>query len=362
MFLTKKIKAYLLRFFTNKKERNFDERDVKKVLFLRYDRIGDMIITTPVFRELKLFDPAIQISVLASKTNQSVLEGNPYIDNIYLNHKNRFFNDLKTLFVLRKKKFDACIEFDHSVIPHAILRLNIINPKIIISVFKTGRYGVKGSELKLYDFYTKKKQNLHFRDICLETLSPFGIKPNSNHYDLFYKDYQKQKAREFIGKFDDKFLIGINLKGAVKGKKIEYEDLEKICLRLYEAHNDIQIIILSEPNNFQNISKKIFKMGLNYVVVSYKTHKISDVAALISQLHLVVTPDTSIVHIASTFNKPVITIHENNKDSYDLFAPTSKLNRTVFSESKNSLRGFSLKLLLSYCFELIHIIKKEDYE
>ena len=45
---------------------------------------------------------------------------------------------------LRKKKFDVCVEFDHSVIPHAILRLNIINPKIVISVSKEGRYGVKG--------------------------------------------------------------------------------------------------------------------------------------------------------------------------------------------------------------------------
>ncbi len=214
----------------------------------------------------------------------------------------------------------------------------------------------------MYDFYTEKKNNLHFRDIWLETLLPFGIKPKSNHYDLFYKDYQEQEAQNFTNEFDDKFLIGINLEGAVKGKKIEYEDLKEICIRLYEAHNDIQIIILSGPNNFQKLKKKIVQMGLDFVVFSYKTDKITDVAALINKLDLVITPDTSIVHIASTFNKPIVTIHENNNDSYDLFAPTSKLNRTVFSKSKNSLSGFSLNLLLSSCSELIKIIKKEDYE
>tara|TARA_B110000967_G_C18857217_1_gene547937 strand:- start:11 stop:1099 length:1089 start_codon:yes stop_codon:yes gene_type:complete len=362
VFLSSKIKAWLLRFFTSKKENFFDIRDVKQILFLRYDRIGDMIITTPVFRELKLFYPSVKISVLASKTNHFVLDENPYVDNIYLNHKNRFFNDLKTLFVLRKKKFDVCIEFDHSVIPHAILRLKIINPKIVISVSKRGRYGLKGSELKLYDFYTKKKKKSHFRDIWLETLSPFGIKPKSNHYDFFYNNFQEQEAKLFTSSFDDKFLIGINLQGAVNGKKIAFVDLEEICLQLYEAHNDIQIIILSEPNNSQSITKNIVKMGLNYVVSSYKTDKITDVAALIDKLDLVITPDTSIAHIASAFDKPVVTIHENNKDSYDLFAPTSKLNRTVFSKSKNSLSGFSMKLLLSFCYELINIIKKEDYE
>ena len=111
-------------------------------------------------------------------------------------------------------------------------------------------------------------------------------------------------------------------------------------------------------NNFQDISQKVKKMALCYVEMSYKTDKILAVAALISQLDLIVTPDTSIVHIASAFNKPIVTIHEDNRDSYELFAPTSKLNRTVFSKSKNSLNGFSIGLLLSACFELINLIKK----
>lgn len=357
MFLNKKIKAQLLRFFTSNKKRDFDIKDVEKVLFFRYDRIGDMVITTPVFRELKLFFPEIKVSVLASKTNQSVLTNNPYIENVYVNHKNNFLSDLKTLLILRKKNFDACIEFDHSVVPHAILRLKIINPKIVISVSKKGRYGVKGSELMLYDFYTENNDGLHFRDIWLETLTPFGIKPKSNHYDLFCTDAQKQVAYNFISKFHDKFLIGINLEGAVKGKKIEFKDLEEICRRLVYVHNNIQVIILSAPNNFKRVGEMIRKMKLNHVVNSFKTNTIMDIAALIDQMDLIITPDTSIAHIASAYNKPVVTIHENNQDSYKLFAPTSNLNRTVFSKSKHSLNGFSLNELIVHCLELIKLIK-----
>ncbi len=357
MFLNKKIKAQLLRFFTSNKKRDFDIKDVEKVLFFRYDRIGDMVITTPVFRELKLFFPEIKASVLASKTNQSVLTNNPYIENVYVNHKNNFLSDLKTLLILRKKNFDACIEFDHSVVPHAIIRLKIINPKIVISVSKKGRYGVKGSELMLYDFYTENNDGLHFRDIWLETLTPFGIKPKSNHYDLFCTDAQKQVAYNFISKFHDKFLIGINLEGAVKGKKIEFKDLEEICRRLVYVHNNIQVIILSAPNNFKRVGEMIRKMKLNHVVNSFKTNTIMDIAALIDQMDLIITPDTSIAHIASAYNKPVVTIHENNQDSYKLFAPTSNLNRTVFSKSKHSLNGFSLNELIVHCLELIKLIK-----
>ena len=131
MFKNTSIKAFILRALTKKKKVDFDIKNSKKVLFLRYDRIGDMIITTPVFRELKQSFPDIEITVIASRTNQAVILANPYVDNIVINNKNNIFGDLLLLFKLRKSSFDVCIELDHSVVPHAIIRLKIINPKKI---------------------------------------------------------------------------------------------------------------------------------------------------------------------------------------------------------------------------------------
>jgi ADP-heptose:LPS heptosyltransferase len=99
-------------------------------------------------------------------------------------------------------------------------------------------------------------------------------------------------------------------------------------------------------------------MRLPYVVPSYKTASVLDVAALIEKLDLVISPDTSIVHIAAAFSKPVISIHENNQDSYQLFAPTSEINRTVFAKSQKGINDFSVPLLLRYCDELMKLINK----
>ena len=151
MLSSRQIKAYFIRFLTRKKTTIFEIKNTRNILFLRYDRIGDMVITTPVFRELKLAYPEINISVLASKLNRGVLVNNPYVDKIYTNHKNNLLGDLPTLLKLRKMKFDVCVEFDHSVIPHAIIRLRIIKPKKVISVFIDGRYGLLGKELEILD-------------------------------------------------------------------------------------------------------------------------------------------------------------------------------------------------------------------
>ncbi|HIA00232.1 MAG TPA: lipopolysaccharide heptosyltransferase family protein [Candidatus Marinimicrobia bacterium] len=353
MSISRQIKAFILRKLTSKKSHNFDIHKAENVLFLRYDRIGDMVITTPVFREIKLVYPHIKITVIASTANQDVLTNNPYVDNIITNHKNNLLSDLSSLLKLRKQKFDVCIEFDHSVIPHAIIRLKVIKPKKVISVKKDGRYGVDGSELLMYDFYTEKPSNAHFRDIWLATLKPFGVKPKSNVYDLFITDTQQKQAQNFIKQYSSKFLVGINLEGAVKGKKIKFSELWQICQGLHKANNNIQVIILTTPGNLQSIYEKVTESSLDYVVTSYKTDTILDAAALISQLDLIITPDTSIVHIASAFNKPVVTIHENNQDSYQLFSPVSNLNKTVFSPKKSTLEGYDIQKVIKYSNELI---------
>ena len=175
---------------------------------------------------------------------------------------------------------------------------------------------------------------------------------------MFCTDQQKRKAVDFLLQFQKKIIIGINLEGAVKGKKITSDKLEEICHGIYHFNKDVQIILLSSPKIYKNIVRLSQNMRLPYVVPSYKTASLLDVAALIEKLNLIISPDTSIVHIASAFNKPVISIHENNQDSYQLFAPTSELNRTVFAKSQKGIKDFSVPLILRYSDELMKLINR----
>jgi ADP-heptose:LPS heptosyltransferase len=357
VMLKLKIKSFFLRALTRKKKNNFDLKKTKNVLLLRYDRIGDMVLTTPVFRELKGNYPNINITVLASKKNKDVILYNPYISYIFTNYKNNFFTDLYTLIKLRRKNFDACIEFDHSVVIHSIIRLKIINPKKVISVFKDGRYGVKGSDLEIYDFFTNKDTDSHFSKIWLDTLSFFDVYSNSTQYDLFISNLEKEKAYEFISNIEQKIKIGINLEAFSAEKMLKFQDLKKICQSLYKHCNDIKIILISSPALIKVQSDIVNDLELDFVQMSYKTNSVIDAAALIQQLDLVISPDTSIVHIASAFNTPIISIHENNKKSYQLWAPKSELNSTIFAKSRVGLYDYDVEEVISSANFFINTIK-----
>ena len=353
----KKIKALILKLITNKSKNSFDIRKSKSVLVLKYDRIGDMVLTTPIFRELKKVYPDISLSVLASKENKDVIQNNPYVDKIYTNYKNNIFNDLPILLKLRKKAFDVCIELEHSVIPHAIFRLKIIKPKKIISIHKDGRYGVNGNELKLYDYFTEKDKKNHFGKIWLDTLSFFGVEPSSDKYDFFTSKNDRNKAKSFVSSFNNKLKIGINIEGSFPEKSIQKKELEKICIGLYNNFKNITIVILAGPKNFLEKTKLIASLNLDFVVSSYITKTITEAGALIEQLDLIITPDTSIVHIAASFDKPVVSIHENNEDSFRLWAPTSTLSKTIFASSSYGLFDYSVDDVIKSATDFLKIIE-----
>ena len=349
----KKIKAYLLRKLTKKKNILFNIHNSKKVLIMKYDRIGDMIVATPLFRELKNAYPNINISVLASKTNKDVIKYNPYVDHVYINYKNNIINDFPTLLHLRKKKFDVCIELEHSVIPHAILRLKIINSKKNISIHKDGRYGIKGEELELYDYFTNKDNKGHFSKIWLDTLTFFGIKSSSHKYDIFLSDLERDRAKNFVLSLGDKIKIGINIEGSFPEKSIQKEELKQICSGLFKNFKNIVIVILSSPSRISNTNKIISEIGLDNVISSYSTETIIDVAALIEHLDLIITPDTSIVHVASAFDKPVVSIHENNQHSFRLWSPSSSLSKTVFAKSNYGLSEYSVEKVIKFSSDFL---------
>jgi ADP-heptose:LPS heptosyltransferase len=349
----KKIKAFLLKILTNKKAVSFDITKSKSILILKYDRIGDMVVITPLFRELKSSYPNIKISVLASNENKDVIKHNPFVHKIYTNYKNSILKDLPILLSLRKKAFDVCIELEHSVIPHAIFRLRIIKPKKIISIHKDGRYGVKGSELKLYDHFTKKDKLNHFGKIWLDTLFFFRIKPVSHKYDFFLSKIEKEKALNFCKTLDGAIKIGINLEGSFKEKRIQKNQLKQICIGLYAINKRIKIVVLSKPSKASKVKEIINELQLNFVFASYLTNTINDLAALVAELDLVITPDTSIVHIAGAFDKPIISIHENNIDSFRLWAPVSKLSHTVFAKSDYGIFGYSVDEIIDSAKDML---------
>src|SRR4051812_39908445 len=82
-----------------------------KVLVIRFSSIGDIVLTTPVIRCLKLQKPGIEVHYLTKAIYGTLLINNPFIDKLhYLD------DDIAPLVeALKKEKFDCIIDLHNNI-------------------------------------------------------------------------------------------------------------------------------------------------------------------------------------------------------------------------------------------------------
>ena len=91
------------------------KNDIKNILIIRRNNIGDMICAIPVLRTIRKEFPQAHITVLADGTNAGIIEGASFIDSLLVLkkdndiYKNKYIACWKLLHQTNKKKFDLAI-------------------------------------------------------------------------------------------------------------------------------------------------------------------------------------------------------------------------------------------------------------
>ncbi|WP_419671663.1 glycosyltransferase family 9 protein [Aliarcobacter butzleri] len=76
------------------------------LLITRHDKIGDFVVTLPLFKAIKEQYPNTKLTALVSKVNFDFAKNIDFIDDVILFDKN---NLSKTLKEIKEKKFDASV-------------------------------------------------------------------------------------------------------------------------------------------------------------------------------------------------------------------------------------------------------------
>jgi ADP-heptose:LPS heptosyltransferase len=105
--LIKNFIAAILRAILEQKPRT-PKPPYKRILFLRFDALGDMILSFPLYRAARVALPDAEIDVLCSKKNVILLEGSNLADNLFVSEKNPL-NLIKLIREIRKREYDLII-------------------------------------------------------------------------------------------------------------------------------------------------------------------------------------------------------------------------------------------------------------
>ena len=308
--------------------------DIKSILFIRNDgKIGDMIINTLMFREIKKVYPQIKIGVVTRGANRQVIANNPHVDKIYDYSKSD--RELKGLAnEIMEEKYDLLIDFSEMLRVKQVKFINLCRARI--------NMGLNKADWSLFD--VSVDPNIDFRwteHVTLRYgayLKKLGIIEPDLNYDLNLSEEDKRFAEMEFKKIKESKVVVLNPYGASKHKTFNKSRLKEIIKELTDKKN--AVIFVCSPDKYKELKEFVDELGDDKVYLPVGIKTINHTAGLIEKADFLITPDTSIVHIGAAYKKAGICVYPPSGGVYGVdhlvWGPTNDNFRMIFCEDKKS--------------------------
>lgn len=323
LFRTLRIKLGKIILDRKPKHYSQNKNKIEKILFLRQDgKIGDYTVSSFIFRELKKLNPLLKIGVICTKQDAYLFEQNPYIDNLYFVKKRNILDYIKCGLKIRKKHYDAIIDPTIVIKNRDLLLLRLINAKNYV--------GYKKSDYNLFNLNIEGEY--HFSELYRIALEKLGFSVQDTTYDVPYNENAQQEIAEYLDKNNLSHYIAINFYGAARAKKVSDENIPKYIEHLQKITQNQPLVLLSYPE----VNAKLKSIAANYEnIFVHNTTTIFHTIELIRNAALLISTDTSTVHIASGFNKKIIGLYRDDSIAFIHWKPMSKAETHILFYKEN---------------------------
>ncbi len=308
-----------------------DSKQLNKILILRPDRIGDTVCTFPLIDSLKENFPELKISIFASSKNYLLIKHDPRFDKIFIYRRN-IFRDIKEVFAIRREKYQCVVDLlaDDSVTTLFLSQFCSVSSRRI----SLGKDKFK----KYYDFNYRPEPDCekHTVDINLKLLDAFGSLCTiaDRHAPPFVDSATHDKIDNFLNTIlnnsPEQKLIGFNLSARGENRNWGYEKSKELISKILESNDNCTIILITAPNE-RFKADRIEKQFDKHVIQIPPNSSLTEASALISKLDMLISPDTSLVHIGRSVRIPVIGLYTAYKKVYRQWRPFNQEDGLVLS-------------------------------
>jgi ADP-heptose:LPS heptosyltransferase len=274
---------------------------MKKFLIIRFSSIGDIVLTTPVFRCLRSRFPEAEIHFLTKNAYNEILAFNPYINKIHI-AGNKFDDLLKEL---KRERYDYIIDLHNNLRTLKVKRFLRSVPSFSFNKLNIGKF-----------IYTRFKINIlpqkHIVDRYLETVESLGVINDGKGLDYFICEADQLKINEIPFSHLSGY-IGIVIGAAWKTKKLPLHKLIELCRFIQHP-----IILLGGKEDFENGEQIAFTDNIKIYNACGK-FSINTSADLVRKAKCIITHDTGLMHIAAAFQKPIISVWGNTTPAFGMY-------------------------------------------
>lgn len=313
-----------------------NENEVK-FLIIRFSSIGDIVLTTPIIRTIKLNIEGAKIHYLIKKQYRCLLETNPYIDKIHNLETNK-----QTTQELINESFDYVIDLQKNI------RSWKIKNKLRVLDFSFPKLNLK--KWIYVNFKINQLPNIHIVDRYFEAVKLFDIHNDNKGLDFFLADSDSVNIKDLNIK--DNF-IAYAIGSQHNTKKMPNHKIIELCNKVKG-----QIILIGSLEDDYN-AQEITTHCNNTINLCGKL-SIRQSAFLIKTSSLVIAHDTGMMHIAAAFKKIIFSIWGNTSPNFGMYPYMSDDKSIIFEVNNLKCRPCS-KLGFKKCHKQhFNCMEKQD--
>jgi heptosyltransferase-2 len=283
-----------------------------RVLVLRPEGVGDLILTTGLLRAIRERHPTIVLDVLTVPNNAPVLAGNPHVRRVHLADPGARLAHYRWLPALRAERYDAVVD--------AMVAHRVVKTRTVVQLAALGarlRVGVGGRENDgLYTLPVAAPPPLpgeaepHQVALIGSLGAAFDVAPGADLAPrLYLADAERRDAAarwaaaaSGLPAGGPRVLLNISISPLrAPWRRWPAERYAALAAHLRRAHPDAGLVVLALPHE-RAAAEEIAALAGGVAPPA----SLREMFALVAAADLVFTPDTGVVHVASAFGTPAV--------------------------------------------------------
>ena len=289
----------------------------RKILFIRFSSIGDIVLTTPVIRAVKE-QTDFEIHAVTKKQNKGLYENNPNISKVFW-----FEKSVKEIIpVLRNEGYELIIDLQKN------LRSANIKRGLKIKCHSFPKLNI--DKWVIVNFKINRLPKLHIVDRYFTAVESIGVRNDKKGLE-YYIPPQDEIAPELIDVRLKAGYIAVVIGGQHTTKITPPEKVAEIISGLNKP-----IVLLGGPDDRKR-GEQIRSLAHDSIIFNTcGEFNINQSASLVELSDMVITNDTGLMHIAAAFNKYIISLWGNTIPDFGMYPylPENP-DRFVISEVKD---------------------------
>lgn len=291
-----------------------------KILIVRFSSIGDIVLTTPVVHAIYEQVHDVEIHYITKKSFSSLLAENPKITKLYTIEK----SVSEVIDNLKKENYDYIIDL------HKNIRTFRLKQKLGVKSYSFDKLNFQ--KWLLVNFKRKKMPDIHIVDRYFGAVKAIGVKNDSGKCKLLFDVSHTVDTLSTLGLVPKKYLaVGV---GAQFATKVMPENL--LISVLSKTNSPIVLLGGSTDSERGELLEEALKNHTHKVVNAINRFSLLQSASIVAQAKTILTHDTGLMHIATAFDVPIVSVWGNTVPELGMY-PYYPNNKELYSihEVKN---------------------------